>query len=120
MDRKPTINRRHTLKGMAAVGASAALVSGGLNRPVTATEDELVDDEAGTPEGTGMTEQSLYERLADLAMKPWNGVGSVGVRWIRSVADGTVHPAFRQRGAEQRRCTGVGTDSALALADVLR
>ncbi len=65
MNNEPTIDRRRTLKGMAAVGASAALTGGGQTK-AAATDDETGDDEAGTPEGTGMTEPSLYERLGGI------------------------------------------------------
>jgi hemoglobin len=62
MTRKASkINRRRTLKGMAAVGAGAALTTGGPIAPVAAAQDE-----AGTPEGTEMTEPSLYERVGGI------------------------------------------------------
>lgn len=57
MDGKPTIDRRRTLKGMAA-GAGAALAAGGPIAPLAAAPDE-----AGTPVGTATAEPSLYERL---------------------------------------------------------
>ncbi|MGH2614102.1 MAG: group I truncated hemoglobin [Thermomicrobiales bacterium] len=55
------INRRRTLKGMAAAGAGAALASSGPITPVAAAQDE-----AATPEGTEMTEPSLYERVGGI------------------------------------------------------
>ena len=58
MNNEPTIDRRHTLKGIAAIGAGAALASGGQVTTVAAAQDA-----AGPPEGTGATEPSLYERL---------------------------------------------------------
>ena len=51
------INRRRTLKGMAAVGAGAALATGGPITPVDAA------GQTATPVGAGMVEPSLYERL---------------------------------------------------------
>jgi hemoglobin len=51
------INRRRTLKGMAAVGAGAALATGGPMAPVD------VAGQSATPVGAGMVEPSLYERL---------------------------------------------------------
>jgi hemoglobin len=51
------INRRRTLKGMAAVGAGAALATGGPITPVDAAS------QSATPVGAGMVEPSLYERL---------------------------------------------------------
>jgi hemoglobin len=58
MASKRKINRRHTLQGIAAVGAGAAIAAGGPIVPeVTAQE------EASTPEGT---EPSLYERLGGI------------------------------------------------------
>ena len=59
MDSKPTIDRRRTLQGMAAVGAGAALAASGQITPVAASDE-------ATPEGTGMTEPSLYERLGGI------------------------------------------------------
>ena len=50
------INRRRTLKGMAAVGAGAALASGS---PIAAVDAS----QSATPVGAGATEPSLYERL---------------------------------------------------------
>ncbi len=50
------INRRRTLKGMAVVGAGAALASGSPIAPVDASQ-------SATPVGAGATEPSLYERL---------------------------------------------------------
>ena len=60
MASKQKIDRRHTLKGMAAVGAGAALATSGPITPVAAS------DEAGTPEGTGGTEPSLYDRVGGI------------------------------------------------------
>jgi hemoglobin len=57
MDSKPTIDRRRTLQGMAAVGAGAALAASGPITPIDA------GGQAATPVGAGMTEPSLYERL---------------------------------------------------------
>ncbi len=57
MDSKPTIDRRRTLQGMAAVGAGAALATGVIGPPVDAA------GQSATPVGAGMTEPSLYERL---------------------------------------------------------
>jgi hemoglobin len=54
----PRINRRHTLQGIAAVGAGAALAAGGQIVPEVAAQAE-----AGTPEGA---EASLYERLGGI------------------------------------------------------
>src|SRR5215208_948289 len=51
------INRRRTLKGMAAVGAGAALATGGPIAPVDAA------GQTTTPVGAGMVEPSLYDRL---------------------------------------------------------
>src|ERR671912_912438 len=51
------INRRGTLKGMAAVGAGAALATGGPITPVDAA------GQTATPVGAVTTEASLYERL---------------------------------------------------------
>jgi len=51
------INRRRTLKGMAAVGAGAALATGGPIAPVDAA------GQTATPVGAGMVEPSLYDRL---------------------------------------------------------
>jgi hemoglobin len=59
MDSKPTIDRRRTLKGMAAVGASAALAAGGQPAPFAAAQE-------GTPEGAGSAEPSLYERVGGI------------------------------------------------------
>jgi hemoglobin len=56
MDRKPTIDRRRTLLGMAAVGAA-------LTGPRITPEAAAQDASAGTPEGTGAAEPSLYDRL---------------------------------------------------------
>ncbi|MBW3633898.1 MAG: group 1 truncated hemoglobin [Chloroflexi bacterium] len=66
MNSEPTIDRRRTLKGIAAVGASAALAGSGQTTTVAATDDETGDDAAGTPQGTGATEPSLYERLGGI------------------------------------------------------
>jgi hemoglobin len=55
---KRKIDRRHTLKGMAAVGAGAALAAGGPIAPEAAAQNA-----AGTPAGT---EPSLYERLGGI------------------------------------------------------
>lgn len=63
MNNEPTIDRRLTLKGIAAVGASAAMAAGGQ---ITKAADDTGDDAAGTPEGAGMTEPSLYERLGGI------------------------------------------------------
>jgi hemoglobin len=60
MESKPTIDRRRTLKGMAAVGASAALAAGGQAAPLAAAQEE------GTPAGTGSAEPSLYERVGGI------------------------------------------------------
>jgi hemoglobin len=60
MESKPTIDRRRTLKGMAAVGASAALAAGGQAAPLAAAQEE------GTPEGAGSAEPSLYERVGGI------------------------------------------------------
>jgi hemoglobin len=51
------IDRRRTLKGMAAVGAGAALATSGPVTPVDAAS------QSATPVGAGTTEPSLYERL---------------------------------------------------------
>ena len=61
MANKRKIDRRDTLKGMAAVGAGAALATGGRLGPEAAAHDGT-----GTPEGTGMTEASLYDRLGGI------------------------------------------------------
>jgi hemoglobin len=61
MASKRPINRRRTLQGMAAVGAGAALAAGGQIVPEAAAQDA-----AGTPEETGMSEPSLYERLGGI------------------------------------------------------
>jgi hemoglobin len=60
MVNKPRIDRRHTLKGMAAVGASAALAASTPIAPMAA------EDETGTPEGSAAAEPSLYERLGGI------------------------------------------------------
>jgi hemoglobin len=60
------IDRRRTLKGMAAVGAGAALAAGGPIAPAGAAGVESGAGEAGTPEGTGSTEPSLYDRLGGI------------------------------------------------------
>jgi hypothetical protein len=48
--------------------------------------------------GTFLTRSAVCETVpeiahsaTDLAMKPWDRVGGIGDRWVRSVADGTVH-----------------------------
>src|SRR5688572_30060148 len=51
------IDRRRTLKGIAAVSAGAALATGG---PVTSVD---AAGQSATPVGAGMDEPSLYERL---------------------------------------------------------
>ncbi len=51
------INRRRTLKGIAAAGAGAALAAGG---PITSVD---AASQSATPVGSGATEASLYERL---------------------------------------------------------
>jgi hemoglobin len=56
---KRRIDRRHTLKGMAAAGA--ALAASGPIAPETAAQDE-----AGTPEDATTAEPSLYERLGGI------------------------------------------------------
>lgn len=55
---KRRIDRRHTLKGIAAVGASAALTASGQVAPAAAAQDA-----AGTAEGA---EPSLYDRLGGI------------------------------------------------------
>jgi hemoglobin len=61
MASKRQINRRRTLKGMAAVGAGAALAASGQIVPEAAAQDA-----AGTPEEMGSAEPSLYERLGGI------------------------------------------------------
>jgi hemoglobin len=51
------INRRRTLKGIAAAGAGAALAAGG---PITSVD---AASQSATPVGAVTTEASLYERL---------------------------------------------------------
>ena len=51
------INRRRTLKGLAAVGAGAAIASSGSVTPADAAS------QAATPVGAGAAEASLYDRL---------------------------------------------------------
>lgn len=55
---KRRIDRRHTLKGIAAVGASAALTASGQVAPAAAAQDA-----AATAEGA---EPSLYDRLGGI------------------------------------------------------
>ncbi len=61
MANKRKIDRRDTLKGMAAVGAGAAFAAGGQLAPEAAAHDGT-----GTPEETGTTEPSLYNRLGGI------------------------------------------------------
>src|SRR4051794_40087414 len=61
MTSEPTIDRRRTLKGMAVVGASAALASGGQITTVTAAQDETGGEATATAE-----EPSLYDRLGGI------------------------------------------------------
>ncbi len=58
MTSKQRIDRRQTLKGMAAVGAGAALAAGGPS-----TSSATAQSDTGTPEGT---EPSLYDRLGGI------------------------------------------------------
>jgi hemoglobin len=58
---KRTINRRRTLKGMAAVGAGAALSAGGPITPEVAAQAQ-----GATPVSPGTTEASLYDRLGGI------------------------------------------------------
>jgi hemoglobin len=57
MARNPTIDRRQTLKGIAVVGAGAALASGGSVTPGDAA------GQMATPVGAETSVPSLYERL---------------------------------------------------------
>ena len=56
-EQPPTIDRRGALKGIAAVGAGAALATGGAIKPVDAAS------QTATPVDAGSTEPSLYDRL---------------------------------------------------------
>lgn len=58
---KRRIDRRHTLKGMAAVSAGAALATGGQMAPAAGNQVE-----AGILPGGVRTEPSLYDRLGGI------------------------------------------------------
>jgi hemoglobin len=58
---KRRVNRRRTLRGIAAIGAGAALGAASSVSP-----GAMAYDEAGTPAGSGSAEPSLYERLGGI------------------------------------------------------